>query len=791
MLSSMRMDDDDLYSGYGASSPYDPQYQDEILHRMITGSGQGQKQQAIVMPMRLGTGYREGSSLLLKSSLASRKLTTASSGTAARPMTAVRGAGYTSGKKEFHPFNQATAGPSPATKEEVSAEEKLKKMETKILHLVESCFEIQKTDRRLALEKAKEASSKERTLARMQEQTGFTENRNVDLTFSVLFNLAQQYESCGLLQEALNVYQAITKNRLFSNASRLKINMGNIHAKLGQYQRAVKLYRMALDQVPSAHKDLRLKIMHNIGLLFVKMGQYQDACMSFEFIMQEKPNFKAGLHMVICYMVVKDIEKLRRSFRLLLEVNLDIDDEEKYAASHDEIGSNLYLEAIRNDELRKTEREMQQEAEKSILSAVKLVARVADDGFNWCIETLKISNYSNLAGELEVNQANLFLRQRDIPSAVASFTALTESPKTASAAATNLSFIAYLQGDVAGAEEWAEKARQADSYNADAFVNLGSCAFAHGEFDKARSFFMCALENDPSCFCALFNLGLTHKRQGSLEDALESFLKLHSIVGPEPQVLYHIANLQELLGDFEQANEWYQQLLGYVPTDPGILQKVGDLHVSDRQQAFQYYFDSSRFLPSSLSSIEWLGAYYAEMQVPEKAVQHYERAALAQPTEPRWPLLIASCLRRSGNHQEALRHYQAVLQKFPDNLECLRFLIRICTDLGMKTESAEYAKALKKAEKARMVKERIDSSRPGSRKSVGSSRGNSAASLAGFGEYQNKMGMQPTTSSHNNNVLPDYSFSDKTAVGVRPQTSGRNIADDILDEDIENDLMPV
>jgi hypothetical protein len=31
----------------------------------------------------------------------------------------------------------------------------------------------------------------------------------------------------------------------------------------------------------------------------------------------------------------------------------------------------------------------------------------------------------------------------------------------------------------------------------------------------------------------------------------------------------------------------------------------------------------------------------------------------------------------------------------------------------MKNESAEYAKMLKKAEKARMVKERIDSSRPG------------------------------------------------------------------------------
>lgn len=40
------------------------------------------------------------------------------------------------------------------------------------------------------------------------------------------------------------------------------------------------------------------------------------------------------MHMVICYMVIKDLDKLRRSFRLLLEVTLDIDDDDKYATSH-------------------------------------------------------------------------------------------------------------------------------------------------------------------------------------------------------------------------------------------------------------------------------------------------------------------------------------------------------------------------------------------------------------------------------------------------------------------------
>ena len=48
-----------------------------------------------------------------------------------------------------------------------------------------------------------------------------------------------------------NITQVITKNRMFNNAGRLKVNMGNIYFKLGQYHKAIKFYRMALDQVHS------------------------------------------------------------------------------------------------------------------------------------------------------------------------------------------------------------------------------------------------------------------------------------------------------------------------------------------------------------------------------------------------------------------------------------------------------------------------------------------------------------------------------------------------------------
>ena len=40
-------------------------------------------------------------------------------------------------------------------------------------------------------------------------------------------------------------------------SGRLKVNMGNLYFKQRNYGRAVKYYRMALDQVPNTHKNMR------------------------------------------------------------------------------------------------------------------------------------------------------------------------------------------------------------------------------------------------------------------------------------------------------------------------------------------------------------------------------------------------------------------------------------------------------------------------------------------------------------------------------------------------------
>ena len=50
-------------------------------------------------------------------------------------------------------------------------------------------------------------------------------------------------------------------------AGRLRVNMGNIYFEQKKYPQAVKQYRMALDQVPNTHKDMRSAFLRKLSPL--------------------------------------------------------------------------------------------------------------------------------------------------------------------------------------------------------------------------------------------------------------------------------------------------------------------------------------------------------------------------------------------------------------------------------------------------------------------------------------------------------------------------------------------
>ena len=111
-----------------------------------------------------------------------------------------------------------------------------------------------------------------------------------------------------------------------------------------------------------------------------------------------------------------------------------------------------------------------------------------------------------------------------------------------------------------------------------------------------------------------------------------------------------------------------------------------------------------------------------------------------QPDEVKWHLMIASCYRRSGNYHRALETYKSIHRRFPENVECLKFLVKLSSDMGLR-EAQEYAMELKKAEKAREIRDQranSSNSRPGSRRSSSRTSMNSMRTGSGVSKLSQK-----------------------------------------------------
>ncbi|CDW52387.1 intraflagellar transport protein 88 [Trichuris trichiura] len=548
-----------------------------------------------------------------------------------------------------------------------SAEAKFQKMETKVSSFLEaSVFAWERNDGKQALEYAKEAVRRERAVVKLREQQNLVEDTNTDLTFSVLFNLAQQYTNNGLFSEALKMYETLTKNKMFTTAGDLLINIGNIYMHKQQYISAIRQYQLALERVPSAQKI----ILANMGIAYFKLKKYKDSMNCFEEAMQIKSNFPIGFNLLLCAVLLEDWQQLKICFVNLLD------------------SSFFYELEFRKIPLRQClsqwENSKRQQKDQIILNAASLVApKISsnyDEGYSWCVEMTKKSKYADIADDLELNKAVRCLHAGQV-----------EEVRSSVSALNNIAMLYFLQGDLKEAEDIAEKALASDRYNACALVNRGNVCFRRGEYELAREYYRDAWSNEANCIEALYNLSLSCRQLGLFDEALECLQKIRAVV-----VAYN--------GN-SQAIEWYTQAHVVAPNDPSILSKLGELHekIGDKQQAFHFFLDSYRLYPSCLETTEWLATYYVEKELTEKAIAYFERAAMIQPNEVKWHLMVANCLRRSGNYTKALQRYRETHSRFPDDINCLEQLVRAATDLGL-AEAAEYAEALKRAEKLKLQK---------------------------------------------------------------------------------------
>jgi intraflagellar transport protein 88 len=642
----------------------------------------------------------------------------------ARPMTSNRAAGYTAAggkgpKGVFDPMGQGeNRGPAKPLekKTELSQEEKLREMEKEIHRLVEeSAITREQGNFREALEKAKEAGKKERQLCRLRETQNLLDQLNVDLTYAVCLNLAIQHQANDNDNEALTIYTQIVKNKQYPFSGRFRVNMGNIYFKQEKWTAAIKMYRMALDQIPNNVQAIRFKIMRNIGHSFFKMHQFPDAIESYENLLMhgaQHLDFMTGFNLILCYYALGDKEKMKSGFLKLLnieQVGLEDFDEEELELGESTGGGSKDKQLTEGDDaLREDVKRRQREAARFIVNAANLIAPVMEKtpvlGFDWVIDSLNHHGFPRIGSELEIAKASYFLRRKEFDQAITVLKKFErKEPSLMACAATNLSFLYFLEAEHQNAEKYADIAVKADRYNARALVNKGNCMFMNDEFERAKEVYLEAIGVSADCLEAIYNLGLVNMHIGKYQEALLAFDKLHSITHLNCEVMWQLGDIHEKLGNHAKAHEWFSLLVTSPkgrPTDPGVLARLANLFnkAGDETQAFHYHLEAYRYWPVDMNVITWLGIYYVKQEMYEAAIPFFSRASQIEPNEVKWRLMVASCYRRMGAYPQALKLYEDIHHSHPNDIECVRYLITICKE--MKQNYDHYANHLRKLERA-------------------------------------------------------------------------------------------
>lgn len=629
-----------------------------------------------------------------------------------RPITSNKSAGFGNATKQgfnstANKFNQLEK--DKEKEKTMEPEKKIKKFEKEIDKLIdETNLSVFEGDMQLGLTKAKEAYQKLKSLENFLDRNEVNELMNTELFCSVGLNLAVMYEKNELYQEAIQEYTNLTHAKSHESGleSYVRVNMGNIYFKQKNYSMAIRMYKKALDVVLSSVKlSMKYKIMKNLGHAFVQQNQFFDAINVYEEVLDKAPDFETAFNLMLCYYTIGDKEKMKNNFHEMLHIETVGDEENEDLVEQNPEEPN----SLKTDVLKEEIKERKRKASKFILDSAKLIAPVIEediiDGYNYIIDILKGSKtiFTAVQSEIEICKANCYINKKQIDKAIETLKAFEKKDQSMMArASTNISFLYFLEGDYKNSEKYADMALNYDRYNAKALVNKGNCLYAKNDFLRAKENYLEAIGVAADCVEALYNLALVNKKLNSFLEALTALEKLQTIVSKNPEVIYQIASLHELMGNNKQALKWFDILLTYCPNDPNIHARVGSLYAidQDESQAFHHYNESYKLLPVNIETIAWMGIYYVKQGLYDRACTFFERASQVQPKEVKWQLMVASCYRRSENYQKALKLYEEIYNEYPENTECLRFLVQICQELGLPYENynAEFMRLKRKQE---------------------------------------------------------------------------------------------
>jgi len=199
--------------------------------------------------------------------------------------------------------------------------------------------------------------------------------------------------------------------------------------------------------------------------------------------------------------------------------------------------------------------------------------------FDYIIDAIKKNGVKDILNEIEMAKAMHFLKKRDVEKTISIMKSFeNKNKKLISRVSNNISFLYFVEGDIANADKYANLAIENERYNHKALVNKGNIHFQREDYMKAKEYYLEAIGVQSDCIEAIYNLGMVNIRMEAIYEAIQAFEKLNSVVTNIPEVLYKIAKLYEYLKQYDDAIKNYSSLLLQIPNDPILLSSLGSLY---------------------------------------------------------------------------------------------------------------------------------------------------------------------------------------------------------------------
>lgn len=216
-------------------------------------------------------------------------------------------------------------------------------------------------------------------------------------------------------------------------------------------------------------------------------------------------------------------------------------------------------------------------------------------------------------------------------------------------------------------------------------------AFDAGNLVRALACVEAELETQPNDLESLHFKGYVLFQQGELEKALTLFESLKSHPGVQPDQLFHLANIYQLLQRYTEAEEIYLELLRLTPEDPDIDIQLGHLYLEQErfEDAHLAYQNALKNDPENISALFAMGALYGRQGKAQDSLGSFEKALLLMPNHPEIHHQIGIAYLGLGQLTRAQSHFEKTLSLEPAHSEALS---NLGTTLYLK---GEYVAALK------------------------------------------------------------------------------------------------